>query len=63
MERIDGPQMVDAIARRPWAALALADQLAELHVRLHHIEAPTGFRPAQVTPAIGSCTSTCTRST
>ena len=40
MERIEGLQMVDALARRPWAALAMADQLADLHIRLHHIAAP-----------------------
>lgn len=40
MERIEGLPMVDAIARRPWAALAMADQLADLHIRLHRITAP-----------------------
>jgi aminoglycoside phosphotransferase (APT) family kinase protein len=40
MERIEGPSMVDAIARAPWTVRRQARTLAGLHIRLHAITAP-----------------------
>ncbi len=40
MERIDGPLMVDAMARPPWKLGAHLRTLADLHDRLHRIPAP-----------------------
>lgn len=40
MDRIDGPTMLDAISRRPWTLSRHAKVLADLHRRLHSIEAP-----------------------
>lgn len=40
MDRIDGPTMVDAFTRRPWTLRRHAKVLADLHRRLHEIEAP-----------------------
>jgi aminoglycoside phosphotransferase (APT) family kinase protein len=40
MERIDGPSMVDALARQPWTIRREARALAELHIELHEIEPP-----------------------
>lgn len=40
MARITGPTMVQALPRRPWALGSQARLLAELHMRLHEIEAP-----------------------
>ena len=40
MERIDGVSMVDAIARRPWSLRRQGRTLAELHARLHALDAP-----------------------
>ena len=34
-ERVDGPSMLDLIARRPWLASRMAALLAELHVAIH----------------------------
>ncbi len=44
MERIDGPSMVDALARQPWTIRRQARMLAELHIELHEI-APPDFLP------------------
>jgi aminoglycoside phosphotransferase (APT) family kinase protein len=44
MERLDGPAMLDDLARRPWRAARHARVLAELHDRLHQIPAPAGLR-------------------
>jgi aminoglycoside phosphotransferase (APT) family kinase protein len=44
MERIDGPSMVDALARQPWTVRRQARTLAELHIELHQI-APPDFLP------------------
>jgi aminoglycoside phosphotransferase (APT) family kinase protein len=44
MERVDGPLMMDVIARRPWTMPAHARLLAYLHDRLHRIRAPEGLR-------------------
>jgi len=40
MERIDGPLMVDAMVRPPWKLGAHMRLLADLHDRLHEIDAP-----------------------
>jgi aminoglycoside phosphotransferase (APT) family kinase protein len=40
MERIDGPVMVDAMMRPPWKLGDHLRVLADLHDRLHEIEAP-----------------------
>ncbi|MDQ1476953.1 MAG: hypothetical protein QOE62_2182 [Actinomycetota bacterium] len=40
MERIDGPIMMDAMVRPPWKLPAYLGLLADLHDRLHEIEAP-----------------------
>jgi aminoglycoside phosphotransferase (APT) family kinase protein len=48
MERIEGPSMLGAINKAPWSGLDQADTLADLHTRLHRIEAPDFLRPAPV---------------
>jgi aminoglycoside phosphotransferase (APT) family kinase protein len=40
MERIDGPIMMDAMLKRPWAMPASFRLLADLHDRLHEIPGP-----------------------
>ncbi len=40
MERIDGASMIDVMKRRPWPFREQAAVLADLHQRLHAIEAP-----------------------
>jgi tRNA A-37 threonylcarbamoyl transferase component Bud32 len=45
MERIDGPTMLEAIARRPTSLPAQARALAHLHRRLHRLAAPA-YLPA-----------------
>ncbi len=45
MERIDGVPMLDAVARAPWTLRHRADQLAQLHQRLHELE-PPGWLPS-----------------
>jgi aminoglycoside phosphotransferase (APT) family kinase protein len=40
MERVDGPTMLEAISRRPWALARHARVLADLHRQLHEIDAP-----------------------
>jgi tRNA A-37 threonylcarbamoyl transferase component Bud32 len=40
MDRVDGPTMLDAISRRPWMLSRHAKVLADLHRRLHAIDAP-----------------------
>ena len=44
MDRVDGPTMLDAISRRPWTLSRHAKVLAELHRRLHAIDAPDWLR-------------------
>jgi aminoglycoside phosphotransferase (APT) family kinase protein len=48
MERVDGPSMLDDLARRPWQARRHARTLALLLARLHSIAAPDWLRPAPV---------------
>lgn len=40
MERIEGVTMVDALGKAPWTVRRQAATLADLHRRLHEIEAP-----------------------
>ncbi len=46
MERVDGPTMVDAMTARPWRIGRMASQLADLHVALHELSAPSWLKPA-----------------
>ena len=43
MERIDGPLMMEPMAKRPWTMPRYASLLADLHDRLHTIPAPDWF--------------------
>jgi aminoglycoside phosphotransferase (APT) family kinase protein len=45
MERIEGVTMVEAISKAPWTVRRQGTTLAELHRRLHEIDAPE-FLPA-----------------
>ena len=40
MERVNGPTMLDDLARRPWSLRSHAATLARLHQQLHEIAAP-----------------------
>jgi aminoglycoside phosphotransferase (APT) family kinase protein len=44
MERIDGPLMLDAIAKRPWRLPRYMSMLADLHDELHRIAGPEWLR-------------------
>jgi aminoglycoside phosphotransferase (APT) family kinase protein len=44
MERLEGPDMLADLARRPWRAASYARVLAGLHDRLHQLAAPAGLR-------------------
>jgi aminoglycoside phosphotransferase (APT) family kinase protein len=44
MERLEGPDMLADLARRPWRAARYARLLARLHDRLHQLAAPAGLR-------------------
>ena len=46
LQRIDGPNMVEAAAARPWKLGRMGRQLAELHLSLHELQAPEWVRPA-----------------
>jgi aminoglycoside phosphotransferase (APT) family kinase protein len=48
MERIEGVTMVEAIGKSPWTVRRQAATLADLHRRLHEIEAPDFLPPAPV---------------
>ena len=48
MERIEGVTMVEAISKAPWTIRRQAATLADLHRRLHDIEAPEFLAPAPV---------------
>jgi aminoglycoside phosphotransferase (APT) family kinase protein len=47
MERLDGPDMLTDLGRRPWLIARHARTLADLHNRLHRISGPPGW-PAAV---------------
>jgi tRNA A-37 threonylcarbamoyl transferase component Bud32 len=40
MERVDGPMMMDTMAKQPWTLLRYTSLLADLHDELHEIAAP-----------------------
>jgi tRNA A-37 threonylcarbamoyl transferase component Bud32 len=46
MERLDGPDMLADLGRRPWLIPRHARTLADLHNRLHRITGPPGWPPA-----------------
>jgi aminoglycoside phosphotransferase (APT) family kinase protein len=48
MERIEGVTMVEAIGKSPWTIRRQGATLADLHRRLHDIEAPEFLPPAPV---------------
>jgi aminoglycoside phosphotransferase (APT) family kinase protein len=43
MERLEGPDMLTDLARRPWRVARYARVLAGLHDRLHQLAAPAGL--------------------
>ena len=53
MERLDGPDMLADVGRRPWLVLRHAQSLANLHDRLHQIAAPADLPPV-ATPGSGA---------
>jgi aminoglycoside phosphotransferase (APT) family kinase protein len=46
LERLDGRDMLVDLGRRPWLARRHARTLAEMHNRLHQVEAPPGWPQA-----------------
>jgi aminoglycoside phosphotransferase (APT) family kinase protein len=46
LDRIEGPTMLAALRRRPWTLRRHAALLAELHKKLHDIDAPPGLEAA-----------------
>ena len=48
MTRVDGPVMMDAMLKQPWAMPRFASMLADLHDQLHEIAAPDWVRPGLV---------------
>ncbi len=50
MERIEGPSMLDAMARRPWTLWRHGATLARLHYQLHEIAAPDWLAPFPTAP-------------
>jgi aminoglycoside phosphotransferase (APT) family kinase protein len=48
IERIDGPDMVAMMSKRPWAIPRLGRALADLHSRLHELAAPDWLHDAPV---------------
>jgi aminoglycoside phosphotransferase (APT) family kinase protein len=50
MDRVDGPSMLDDLARRPWMLRRHAATLARLHRRLHEVAAPAWLREFPTAP-------------
>lgn len=46
MERVDGPSMVEAVARAPWSVGRHGAMLGDLHRRLHEVPPPDFLPPA-----------------
>jgi aminoglycoside phosphotransferase (APT) family kinase protein len=46
MERLDGRDMLAELGRKPWLVRSYGRLLAQLHNRLHEIQAPPGLGPA-----------------
>jgi aminoglycoside phosphotransferase (APT) family kinase protein len=53
IERLDGPDMLTDLGRRPWLVPQHARTLADLHDRLHQISAPEGW-PETAGPGDGA---------
>jgi aminoglycoside phosphotransferase (APT) family kinase protein len=53
IERLDGPDMLADLGRRPWLVRQHARTLADLHDRLHQISAPEGW-PGNAGPGGGA---------
>jgi len=49
MERIDGPDLLTLIGRRPWMVFRIARICGELHARLHEVRAPGVIPPVKET--------------
>jgi len=49
MERIEGPDMLTLIGRRPWATFRVARICGEVHARLHEVRAPSVIPSARET--------------
>lgn len=49
MERVDGPDMLTLLARRPWSVLAVGRASGELQARLHETPAPEGIPDLKAT--------------
>jgi aminoglycoside phosphotransferase (APT) family kinase protein len=45
MERIDGPDLLTLIARRPWTVWSVGRLTGELHAAMHDVTAPDELRP------------------
>ena len=49
MERIEGPDLLTVIGRRPWATFRVARICGEVQARLHEVRAPSAIPPAKET--------------
>ena len=58
MERVDGPTMLDDLARRPWSLAVARATLARLHKQLHEIRRRRGC-PRRSVRATRCSISTC----
>ena len=45
MERIDGPDMLTLVGRRPWAVFRVARVAGQVHAQLHEVQAPSAIPP------------------
>ena len=45
MERIEGPDMLTLIGRRPWATFRVGRICGEVHAQLHEVRAPSAIPP------------------
>ena len=50
VDRVDGPDLLAVVARRPWTVGTAGRILGEVHARLHGTEAPPGL-PDMLSPA------------
>ena len=48
MERIDGGDLIERVARRPWAIFDAASLLGRIHVAVHRVAAPPELRGSRV---------------
>jgi Ser/Thr protein kinase RdoA (MazF antagonist) len=49
MERVDGPDQVSLLGRKPWAIWTVSRNLARLHAQLHSVIAPQNLPPLRTT--------------